>query len=117
MIDFPVQFLRLMPRVSTRTGQTRAPRVTNRAVGYPARRTINFAGFRLATGLETRCCAIASLEAEASRAPRRASSLRDPSGICSMLRLALKALNAGEVHRPREGRAAPALPCRTQFGA
>src|SRR5262249_21315624 len=57
------------------------------------------------------------LEAEASRAPRRASSLRDPSGICSMLRLALKALNAGEVHRPREGRAAPALPCRTQFGA
>jgi hypothetical protein len=34
-----------------------------------------------------------------------------------MLWLALDALHAGEIHRPREGRAAPALPCRTQLGA
>ena len=34
-----------------------------------------------------------------------------------MLRLALEALDAGEVHRPGEGRAAPALPRRTQLGA
>src|SRR6516225_4356437 len=34
-----------------------------------------------------------------------------------MLWLALEALHAGEVHRPREGRAAPPLPCRTQLGA
>src|SRR6516165_674473 len=34
-----------------------------------------------------------------------------------MLWLALEAVHAGEVHRPREGRAAPPLPCRTQLGA
>src|SRR6516162_4599996 len=34
-----------------------------------------------------------------------------------MLWLALEALHAGEVHRPREGRTAPPLPCRTQLGA
>src|SRR5439155_20483891 len=34
-----------------------------------------------------------------------------------MLWLALEALHTGEVHRPGEGRAAPALPCRTQLGA
>ncbi|MGC2199264.1 MAG: hypothetical protein WA633_03830 [Stellaceae bacterium] len=33
---------------------------------------------------------------------------REPErGFCSMLWLALEALHAGEVHRPREGRAAP----------
>ena len=35
----------------------------------------------------------------------------------SMLWLALEALHAGEVHRPRESRAAPALPGRSQLGA
>jgi hypothetical protein len=34
-----------------------------------------------------------------------------------MLWLALEALHAGEVHRPRESRAAPALPGRSQLGA
>ena len=38
-------------------------------------------------------------------------------GFCSMLWLALERLHGGEVHRPREGRAAPALPRRTQLGA
>src|SRR6266404_4903633 len=36
--------------------------------------------------------------------------------ICSMLRLALEALDACEVHRPRQRRAAPALLCRMQIG-
>src|SRR5215472_15669164 len=39
------------------------------------------------------------------------------AGSRSMLWLALEALDTGEVHRPGEGRATPALPCRTQFGA
>src|SRR5215472_9624813 len=39
------------------------------------------------------------------------------AGSRSMLWLALEALDTGEVHRPGEGQATPALPCRTQFGA
>src|SRR5258708_7831171 len=37
--------------------------------------------------------------------------------FCSMLRLALEALHGGEVQRPGQGRAAPALAYRTQFDA
>src|SRR6516162_5026115 len=58
-------------------------------------------------------------EVKAHRKAARAPILRvlGPPSNNGTLRLAFKALDTGDVHRPGQRRATPALLCRAQFGA